>query len=582
MRDAKIGLPEVKLGLIPGAGGTQRLPRLIGLAAAIRMIGEGSEMPVVEALPLGAIDALIDGDLLQGALEFAARMLAQRAPLRRTGELAPPPRDEALVAQARQSLARKLRGRAAPQAAVDAIESMYRLPLDEALKEEHALCLHLMDSPQSKALRHVFAAERRVARVPGVPDTAFARDVGTAGVVGLGVMGIGIVQTLANAGLPVIACARSTASLDRAMAAIRKAYAGQVAKGQLDQASIDRRLSAIEPTTDLAQLSRADFVCESAGEDTALKTAIFRELGGVTRASVVLATNTSYLDVDALGEASGRPQDACGLHFFNPAQVMRLVEVVRGAHTSPETIATALALARRVGKLPVVAGVCDGFVVNRLLARRSREAAFMLEEGAKPAQIDRVLQDFGFPMGPYALADLAGIDVQFAARNARRHRLGERERAADFVDQLYARGRYGQKTGAGWYRYDENRRPQPDPEIDALLAAHAKARGIEPREFQGEEILQRCLYAMVNEGAKLIGEGVVPRADEVDIAMVNGIGFPSHVGGPMWWADTVGLDRVRDTMRAWAAKDPDGWTPAPLLEQLAASGRRFYQPESGA
>jgi len=577
-RDAKIALPEVKLGIIPGAGGTQRLPRLVGLAAAIRMIAEGNEMPAVEAHTLGAIDALVDGDVVQGALEFTSRVLAESAPLRRTGELAPPPAEPALTAEARKNLGRKLRGQAAPQAAVDAVELMHRFPLAEALRAERALCLKLLDSPQSKALRHVFAAERRIARVPGMPETVQARAVQTVGVVGLGVMGAGIAQVLANAGLDVVAIARSTASLDRAMTGIRKAYAAQVTKGQIGQSVADCRLAAIEPATDVGRLARAEFVCECASEDAALKTEIFRELGRVTQKSVVLATNTSYLDIDALGEASGRPQDVCGLHFFNPAQVMRLVEVVRGARTAAETVATALALARRMGKLPIVTGVCDGFVVNRVLARRSREAAFMLEEGATPAQIDRVLQDFGFPMGPYALADLAGIDVQFAARNARRHRLTERERAANFVDQLYERGRFGQKTGAGWYRYDENRKPQPDPEIDALLAAHSTARGMVPREFTDQEILERCLYAMVNEGAKLIDEGVVTRADEIDVAMVHGIGFPSYTGGPMWWADTVGLGRIRDAIHDWGTRDAANWSPAPLLDRLAAAGQRFYEP----
>jgi 3-hydroxyacyl-CoA dehydrogenase len=572
---ARIGLPEVKLGLIPGAGGTQRLPRLVGVPTAIRVIAEGVELSAQEALEHGAIDELVDGDLASAAVAFAERVLASGGTVRRTLEIEPPAADPAQLMDARKSVARKMRGQLAPQAAIDAIELMYSKPARDALHEEHAICLGLLSSPQSRALRHVFASERVVGHVPDL-DQVSPREVRRVAVVGLGTMGLGMAQVFANAGLPVTAYARSDAALERAAASIRKAYAGQVSRGSLRQADADQRLASLQWTTDPAALADADLVCESVSEDRATKQALFELLGRVTQPGTVLASNTSYLDIDELAAVSGRPADVCGLHFFNPAPVMRLVEVVRAAGATAETLATARAIARRIGKLPIVTGNCDGFIVNRMLGRRSREAAFMLEEGATPGQIDKVLYEFGFPMGPYALSDLAGIDLQYAARTARRDRLTERERAANFVDQLYALGRYGQKTGAGWYRYDESRKALPDPAIDALLAAHSSARGLTRRPFTEQEILERCLYAMVNEGAKLIGEGIVLRPDEVDVAMINGIGFPAYTGGPMWWADSIGLQNVVATMRSFVARGGDEWTAAPLLAQLAASGGRFY------
>jgi 3-hydroxyacyl-CoA dehydrogenase len=576
VRTARFGLPEVRLGLIPGAGGTQRLPRLVGLETAIRVVSEGAELDAVAAHAAGLLDELIEGDLTEGALGFTEALVASGRGVRRTADLPPPPEDPARIAEARKNVARRFRGQTAPQTALDALEWLPKLPFREALVREHAVCVELLGGTQSRAMRHVFAAERAIARVPGLGPDVAPRRVERVAVTGLGVMGIGIVQAFANAGLPVVAHARSATSLERALTAIRKAYATQVARGQLAQAEADRRLGAIVPSTADAELAQVDLVCESVAEDLAVKREVFAALGRATRPGTVLATNTSYLDIDTLAVASGRPADVCGLHFFNPATAMRLVEVVRGAESSAETVATAVAVARGIGKLPIVCGVADGFVVNRLLARRSREAAIMLEQGARPEQIDRVLQEFGFPMGPYALADLAGIDVQYAARQARRERLSQRERAANFVEQLHALGRYGQKSGAGWYRYDENRRAAPDPAIAELLAAHASARGITPRDFDDREILERCLYAMVNEGARLIDERIVPRPEEIDVAMVNGVGFPIHAGGPLWWADEVGLERIHAAMSRWSVEDPEGWQPAALLGKLAQTGGRFY------
>ncbi len=576
LSSARIGLPEVKLGLVPGAGGTQRLPRLVGFAAAVPIVAEGGEVPAPKALAMGALDAVVDTDLEAAAIAHAQALVAGGAPLRRTRDLPAPAADAALVEETRKSLARKKRGHSAPQAAIDAILLAQEFPFEEALRRENALCHELMQGAQSKALRHLFAAEREVARVPGLEGVA-PRSVSTVGVVGTGTMGAGIVQAFANAGFTVIAVASSEEKASAAMARIGKAYAGLVARGSLSQDESDRRVARISVSAELAALAGADLVVESITEDLARKQALFATLGAVTRPGAILASNTSYLDIDTLAAASGRPADVCGMHFFNPANVMRLLENVRASATATDVLATLMDTGKRIGKLPIMSGVCEGFVVNRLLAKRSREGFFMLEEGATPGQIDKVLTGFGFPMGPYALSDLAGIDLQYAARQVRMAGLTEREKSADFVDQLYALGRYGQKTGAGWYRYGEDRKPQPDPAIAELLAAHAAARGITQRSVGDQEVLERCLYAMVNEGAKLLGEGIVARPHEVDIAMVNAIGWPDTTGGPLWWADATGLPAVRDAMLRYAAIAGDEyWRPAPLIERLVAEGKGFY------
>jgi 3-hydroxyacyl-CoA dehydrogenase len=574
---AAIGLPEVKLGIIPGCGGTQRLPRLIGLAPALAMAIEGSEMPAAKAKELGALDALVDGDLEAGAVAFAEALIAQGAPVRRVRDLPPPPADEALLAETRATLAKKKRGFLAPQAAVDAVGLIYTMPFDEALEAENALCRELLAGPQSRAMRHNFASERAVTKIPGLPDGIAERPIRKVAVIGLGAMGSGIAMVFANAGLPVLGIERNQEKLDKAMAGIAKTYGGLVKRGSLAQDKADARIALIAPTLGYDGFGDVDLVIEAVSEEMSVKRAVFEKLGVATRPGAILASNTSYLDIDALADASGRPEDVCGMHFFNPAHVMRLLENVRGARTTPDVLATITAVGKRIGKLPVLSGVCDGFIVNRMLAKRSREGYFMLEEGARPAQIDKVLAGFGFPMGPYALADLAGIDVQYAARQARMARLTEREKAANFVDQMYERGRYGQKTGAGWYRYGEDRKPQPDPETDALLEAHAKARGIAQRPIDDQEILERCVYAMVNEGANILEEGVAARPDDIDVAMMNGLGFPAVTGGPMWWAGEIGLSKVRDAMLRYRdSVGADYWTPSPLIDRLAAQGKTFY------
>jgi 3-hydroxyacyl-CoA dehydrogenase len=565
--DARFGLPEVSLGLIPGAGGTVRLPRLVGLATTIRLAVEGRQIGAEEALAVGLVDVVAREDLLATATDHA-RSLIEQAP-RRTRDLPPPPLDEAALAAAAETAAKRQRGRRAPHLALESIRFGLTHPIDEALAHEHRLCLDALGSEESRALRHLFAAERAVRKMPA---DAQPRAVRTVAVIGLGTMGRGIVQTLAAAGLAVIAVARDDAALGKARAAVETAWA------KIDPPARAAQEALVRWSATLSDVADADLVVEAIRESVSDKTALFAELGRVARPGAILASNTSYLDIDVLGEAPGRRADVAGLHFFNPPTAMRLVEIVVGRHTAPDVTATLVGLARTLGKVPVRSGVCDGFIVNRLLAKRSREAYFLLEEGASPYAIDRVMTDFGFPLGPFALGDLAGIDVQYAARRARAHSFTEREHRAEFVDQLHALGRLGRRSGSGWYAYPEGGgKPQPDPEIGTLLARHAARHGLRQRQIEDDEVRDRLILAMVNEGARLIDEGIVAGPAEIDVALVHGIGFPAHLGGPMWWADGQGLDGIVATLsRFMVDQGGDLWQPAAGLMQRAAQGRSFY------
>jgi 3-hydroxyacyl-CoA dehydrogenase len=574
---ARLGLPEVKLGILPGAGGTQRLPRIIGVEAALAMITEGNDIPATKAKAIGLVDALIEGDLLAGAIAFTEKLLADGTPIRRTGSLTPKLDNPAIFEETKAALAKKQRGFKAPQACVDAVKFAVDYPLAEGSRREYALCLELMQGAQSKAQRHAFFAEREVAKVPGLPEDTKPREVKSVGVAGPGAMGTGIAMCFINAGLPVVLVGLDQPTLDKSLGTMRKIYGGNVAKGTMTQEALDARLALVTATTDYADLKDVDLVIEAVFEDMAVKKAVFATLGKVTKPGAILATNTSYLDIDVLGEASGRPADVVGMHFFNPANVMRLLENVRGAKTAPDVIATVMKIGKTIKKVSVLSGVCDGFIGNRMLAKRSREGMFMLEEGATPWQIDKVLYDFGFAMGPYQVADLAGIDVQYAARKARWDKLSDREHKANLVDQLFALGRYGQKTGKGYYTYDDKRKATPDPEIEALIAKHSAARGITRREIGNQEIQERLIYAMINEGAKILEEGVAARPHDIDIVWLTGFGFPVYLGGPMFYADQIGLKTVYDGLLKY--KDLVGaefFTPAPLLERLALAGKGFY------
>ena len=574
----KFGFPEVKLGLIPGGGGPQRSARLAGLAAAIPLVTEGNPIGADKALAAGLIDAVATGaDLPAEARAYAEKLVAEGAGPRSAGALPMPADDPALFEEARKTLAKKMRGQTAPLRALEALRLGYTRDFDAALEGELAIFRECYVDPQSAALRHLFAAEREVARIPGLPADTPQRAVNSVGVIGLGVMGRGIVMALVAAGIPVVAVGLDQAHVDKAIAAISKMLAGAVAKGRMKQEAMDRQLALITPATDPAALGTVDLVIEAVTEDLATKQAVFAQLGAVTKPGAILASNTSFLDIEALARASGRAQDVCGMHFFNPANVMKLLENVRAKDTAPDVVATIMALGKRIGKLPVLSGVCDGFIVNRMLSKRSREAFFLVEEGASPADIDKVLLDYGFPMGPFALGDLAGLDVQAAARKARAATATERELRADFPEQLVAQGRLGQKTGSGWYLYDEARKASPDPRTAEMIAAHAARHGLTLRAIGADEIRERLLYAMVNEGAKLLSEGIAARPHEIDVAMVNGLGWPAYTGGPMHWADHIGLDKVLASIERFRAEQGDAyWTPAPLLAQYVQENRGFY------
>lgn len=576
--DTKFGFPEVKLGIVPGAGGTQRTPRLAGLETTIKLTTEGGQIDATKALATGLIDGIAeDGDLVAAALAYAEQLVAEGKGARSAGTLPMPADDPALFEDARKTVSRKMRGQSAPLKILEAIRLGYELDFDAALVRELDLCRESIAGPQSKALRHMFAAEREVARIPDLPADMATRPVERVGVIGLGAMGRGIVMAVVSAGVPVIAVGLDQSHVDAAMKAIGKMWSSSVAKGSLTQGAMDKRLALITTSDDPRDLGAANLVIEAVTENLDVKKIVFATLGQVTQTGTILASNTSFLNIDALAEASGRPEDVCGMHFFNPAHVMRLLENVRAAKTDPKVVATIMALGKRIDKLSVLSGVCDGFIVNRMLSKRSREAFLLVEEGASPAVIDKVLLSYGFPMGPFALGDLAGLDVQAAARKARAATVTERELRADFVEQMVAAGRTGQKSGSGWYSYDENRKASPNPQTDAMIAAHAGRHGLNLREIGEEEIRQRLLYAMVNEGAKLLSEGIAPRPHEIDVAMVNGLGWPSYTGGPMFWADQIGLDKVLATIERFRAEQGDAyWTPAPLLTQYATEGRGFY------
>lgn len=575
--DTRVGLPEVRLGIIPGAGGTQRLPRLVSARVALSMIAEGKELTAAEACALGLIDACIEGDLEAAALAFAQDVVREARPLRRTGELTGVPGEPGLFEEFATSLGKKQRGFLAPQAAVKAVRMAYELTFAQGLERELQMCLELLNGAQSRAQRHAFAAEREVAKLPGVPPGTPAHEIQSAAVVGAGTMGRGIAACFANAGIPVQLLARTVGGARQGRAGIQKLYAAAVARGTLAQAVADERLDLVSPTERYADLAEADIVIEAIAEDLAAKQEVFSRLDRACKPGALLTSNTSFLDLNALAAATARPGQVAGMHFFNPAAAMRLLEIVQGAATTPEVATTLMKLGKRLGKIPVLVGAGEGFVANRMLSRRSREALFMLEEGALPEQVDRVLVEFGFPLGPFAVADLGGLDVVLATRQARFASLTARERAADLLEQLNALGRFGQKSAAGWYRYDAQRRAAPDPQVAELITRHSVARGRTRRAIGDGEILERCLYAMINEGARLIEAGVVSRPHEIDVIWLHGFGFPAYRGGPMFYADEVGLKVIHERLLHYC--EPVGaeyFTPAPLLERLAREGKGFY------
>jgi len=576
---AQVGQPEVKLGIIPGAAGTQRLPRLAGVAKAVEMCVGGNPVKADEALKFGIIDRIVEGDLLAGAVAFAREVSGKAAGKTRdrNEKLGDGSENATIFSAAREAAAKKQRGLMAPVAAIDAVEAATELPFEEGCKVEQKLFMDCLFSDQSKSLIHVFFSEREVSKIPDVPKETTTIPIKSTAVVGAGTMGGGIAMVFANAGIPVLLKEADRAALDRGLATIHSNYANSVKRGRFSKEVADERMKRITPTLSYDDFSGVDLVIEAVFEGMALKKEIFRELDRVCKAGAILASNTSTLSIDEIASATSRPSFVIGTHFFSPANVMRLLEIVRGAATSKEVIATCMQVSKTLGKVGVLVGNCRGFVGNRMFGPYRREAQFLVEEGASIEAVDRALQDFGMAMGPLATGDLAGLDVGWRIRKEYRHleQPGIRQPFAE--DRLCELGRYGQKTGAGWYKYDGQRKAQLDPAVDEFVAKWVAEAGIAQRQISASEIVDRCLYALVNEGARILEEGFALRASDIDIIYLNGYGFPAHRGGPMWYADTVGLKKVYERISEFHRDHGEIWKPAPLLKQLAKQGKTFAE-----
>jgi 3-hydroxyacyl-CoA dehydrogenase len=572
--EAKFGLPEVKLGILPGAGGTQRLPRLVGVALALEMITSGEPIGAKQARETGLIDDVVAGDLRAGALAFAERVLREQLPLRRVRDLTDKLKiaDANLFKDQRGALAKRKRGLEAPQACVDAVEAAATLPFEQGMKRERELFVTLLSGDQSKAQRYFFFAEREANKIPDVPSDTPVKPIRKAAVLGAGTMGGGIAMNFANAGIPVTIVEAEQKALDRGLGLVRKNYEISAARSGMSPADIDKRMALIKGSLSVDDVADADLVIEAVFEDMALKKEVFQKLDRIAKPDAILATNTSTLDVDAIASVTKRPESVIGLHFFSPANVMRLLEIVRGAKSSKPVIASSMALAKTIRKVPVLVGVCDGFVGNRMLAQRGREAERLLIQGALPQQVDKVLTDFGFPMGPFAMGDLAGLDVGWRVRQARGTK-------APIADALYEAGRLGQKTSNGYYHYEPgSRSPLPDPDVERIIVEVSAKLGVERRAIPEPEILERLVYPMINEGAKILDEGIALRPSDIDVIWIYGYGWPVYRGGPMHYGDQVGLARIRDRLADFAKRFKEAaLEPAPLLARLAAEGRGFAE-----
>ncbi|MBT8080079.1 MAG: enoyl-CoA hydratase/isomerase family protein [Gammaproteobacteria bacterium] len=576
LSSAKIGLPEVKLGIIPGAQGTQRLPRLAGVDFALKLIVSGNPVPAAEALEAGAIDRVEDGDIVAAAVAYAEELVAGAAPLRKSHEMTLDASrfDDDYFAGFRKSIARRTRGMHAPERAIQAVEAAVNLPFGDGAKRERELIMECMADPQAKALQHVFFAEREATKVPGLPRDVELKPIRSVGVIGAGTMGGGISMNFVNVGIPVTILEMNDEALEKGLGTIRKNYENSARKGRISDAQVEERMGLLTGTTEYGDLADVDLVIEAVFENMDVKKTVFSTLNETVGADAILATNTSYLDINEIATVVENPERVLGMHFFSPANVMRLLEIVRAQKTAPEVLATILKLAKTINKAGAVAGVCFGFIGNRMLSGYGREAQLLLLEGAAPEQVDRVLYDFGMPMGVIAMGDLAGLDIGYRLRQ----QLDESAydvRATYVPDRLVEMGRLGQKTGAGTYDYEPgNRTPIPSPVTQELIAEAAEKFGIEQREISDEEIIERCFYSLFNIGCDVLDEGMAFRASDIDIVYINGYGFPAWRGGPMYWAENaVGLGRVLERIREFAELHGERWwRPSPLLERLVADG----------
>ena len=582
--DAKVGQPEVNLGIIPGAGGTQRLPRLAGVAKAAEMCTNGKTIRAGEALEAGIIDKVIEGDLLTGAVAFAREIAGKQAPKTRemSAKLGTPEQNASIFSAARDTVRKKMRGLPAPMAAIDAIEAATKMPFEQGCEEEARLFDKCLYSDESKALIHVFFAEREAAKIPDVPKDTPVIPVNSVAILGAGTMGGGIAMVCANAGIGVVLKDSGQAALDRGLANIQKNYATSVKRGRFTQEQMDERMKLIKPTLAWDDFSNADLVIEAVFEGMALKKEVFAEIDRVCKRGAILASNTSTLDIDEIAASTSRPEAVIGTHFFSPANVMRLLELVRGKKSSKEVIATCMQLAKKIGKVAVLVGNCRGFVGNRMFLPYIREAQFLVEEGAAPEAVDAALTAWGMAMGPLAVGDLGGLDVAWRIRKEFRHLEKPGARQPYVEDKLCEMGRFGQKTGSGWYQYDAERKASVDPEVILLVKKWNAESGIPQRQISAEEIVEREVYTLVNEGARILEEGYALRAGDIDTIYLNGYGFPGFRGGPMWYADTVGVKKVYDRVCEFHKQHGMLWEPAPLLKKLAQSGSKFAEFERKA
>ncbi|MDB5854214.1 MAG: 3-hydroxyacyl-CoA dehydrogenase [Herminiimonas sp.] len=573
---AQIALPEVKLGILPGAGGTQRLPRVVGLEMALNMIVSGTPVASEKLLKTRLFDQLVDGDLNEGALAFARKVAAVR-PLPKVRDLKVDyPNYEAFLQFSRNTVKAMAGPFPAPLKCVEAVAASVTMKFDEGLKFERELFLDLVQTPESKALRHAFFAERAAGKIPDVPEGTPMRDIKSVAVIGAGTMGGGIAMNFANAGIPVKILEMKQEALEKGLGTIRKNYENTMKKGKLTQDKFEQRVGLITGTMSYDDIAQADIVIEAVFEDMGVKESVFRKLDEVMKPGAILASNTSTLDVDKIAGFTKRPQDVIGTHFFSPANVMKLLEIVRGAKTGKDVLATTMALSKKIKKTGVVSGVCDGFIGNRMIEQYSRQAGFLLEEGALPEQVDKAVEKFGFAMGPFRMGDLAGNDIGWYIRK-RRYVEKPQVTYSKTADLLCEMGRYGQKTGAGWYDYKAgDRKPYPSQLVNDMIIKHSADIGVERRKISDQEIVERLVFALVNEGAQILEEGIAMRASDIDMVYLTGYGFPVFRGGPMFYADSVGLTNVVMAMQKYAkGRHGEAWKPAPLLAKLAAEGKTF-------